>query len=132
MAAMVTQSLFIMTNNYNNYNNSRNSSNTVNHNNANGNYNRNNSSGRPSGGSSASASPQQGHQQASQRDLLHQHLHVHPLLSHPMPPGVLLHRLNPQHQRNLLQLHPDQVQVQVPEVHPVPGVEEAEDDNNPT
>ena len=74
---------------------------------------------------------QQGHQLASQRDLQHQHLHDHPLHSHPMPPGVLLHRLNPQHQRNLLQQHPDQVQVQVREVHPVPGAEEAEGDSNP-
>ena len=45
------------TNNYNNYNNSRNSSNTVNHNNASGNYNRNNASTRPSGGASASQQP---------------------------------------------------------------------------
>jgi uncharacterized membrane protein YgcG len=45
------------TNNYNNYNNSRNSSNTVNHNNANGNYSRNNASTRPSTGSSASTRP---------------------------------------------------------------------------
>jgi hypothetical protein len=45
------------TNNYNNYNNSRNSSNTVNHNNANGNYNRNNASTRPSGGAGASTQP---------------------------------------------------------------------------
>jgi hypothetical protein len=45
------------TNNYNNYNNSRNTSNTVNHNNANGNYGGNNSSGRPSGGSSSAARP---------------------------------------------------------------------------
>jgi hypothetical protein len=42
------------TNNYNNYNNSRNSSNTVNHNKANGNYNRNNASTRQSGGAAAS------------------------------------------------------------------------------
>jgi hypothetical protein len=42
------------TNNFNNYNNSRNSSNTVNHNNASGNYNRNNASTRQSGGASAS------------------------------------------------------------------------------
>jgi hypothetical protein len=41
------------TNNYNNYNNSRNTSNTVNRNNANGNYNGNNSSGRPATGSSS-------------------------------------------------------------------------------
>jgi hypothetical protein len=43
-------------NNYNNYNNSRRSSNTVNHNNANGNYNRNNAgaSTRQSGGNNAS------------------------------------------------------------------------------
>ena len=41
-------------NNYNNYNNSRNSSNTVNHNNANGNYNKNNTSTRPSTSSSSS------------------------------------------------------------------------------
>ena len=45
------------TNNYNNYNNSRNSSNTVNHNNASGNYNKNNASARPSTGSSASTRP---------------------------------------------------------------------------
>jgi uncharacterized membrane protein YgcG len=45
------------TNNYNNYNNSRNSSKTVNHNNASGNYNKNNASTRPSTGSSASARP---------------------------------------------------------------------------
>ncbi len=45
------------TNNYNNYNNSRNSSNTVNHNKANGNYNRNNASTRPAGGASASTRP---------------------------------------------------------------------------
>jgi uncharacterized membrane protein YgcG len=45
------------TNNYNNYNNSRNTSNTVNHNNANGNYNRNNASTRPSSGASASTRP---------------------------------------------------------------------------
>jgi hypothetical protein len=44
-------------NNYNNYNNSRHSSNTVNHNNASGNYNRNNASTRPSTGSSASTRP---------------------------------------------------------------------------
>jgi hypothetical protein len=48
------------TNNYNNYNNSRNSSNTVNHNNANGNYNRNNGSSRPSSGASASTRPSTG------------------------------------------------------------------------
>jgi hypothetical protein len=46
------------TNNYNNYNNSRNSSNTVNHNKANGNYNRNNASTRPSGGGGRSPSTQ--------------------------------------------------------------------------
>ncbi len=44
-------------NNFNNYNNSRHSSNTVNHNNANGNYNRNNASARPSTGTSASTRP---------------------------------------------------------------------------
>jgi hypothetical protein len=48
------------TNNYNNYNNSRNSSNTVNHNNASGNYNRNNGSTRPSTGASASTRPSTG------------------------------------------------------------------------
>jgi hypothetical protein len=48
------------TNNFNNYNNSRNSSNTVNHNNANGNYNRNNASARPSTGTSASTRPSTG------------------------------------------------------------------------
>jgi hypothetical protein len=48
------------TNNYNNYNNSRNSSNTVNHNNASGNYNRNNASARPSTGTSASTRPSTG------------------------------------------------------------------------
>ncbi len=47
-------------NNYNNYNNSRNSSNTVNHNNASGNYNRNNASARPSTGTSASTRPSTG------------------------------------------------------------------------
>jgi hypothetical protein len=47
------------TNNYNNYNNSRNSSNTVNHNNANGNYNKNNASTRPSTGPSVSPSTKQ-------------------------------------------------------------------------
>jgi hypothetical protein len=44
-------------NNFNNYNNSRNSSNTVNHNNASGNYNKNNSATRPSTGTSASSRP---------------------------------------------------------------------------
>lgn len=48
------------TNNYNNYNSSRNTSNTVNRNNANGNYNRNNASTRPSGGASASTRPSAG------------------------------------------------------------------------
>ena len=76
---------------------------------------------------------QQGHQQASQRDLLHQHPRVHPLLNHPMPRGVHLHLLNPQQQRNLPQMHPGQatVPVPVPGVHPGPGAEEAEGDNNP-
>jgi hypothetical protein len=41
-------------NNYNNYNNSRNRSNTVNHNNANGNYSRNNASTRQGAGNNAS------------------------------------------------------------------------------
>ena len=45
------------TNNFNNYNNSRNSSNTVNHNKANGSYNQNRATTRPSGGSSASTRP---------------------------------------------------------------------------
>jgi len=45
------------TNNYNNYNNSRNRSNTVNHNNASGNYGKNNASARPSTGASASTRP---------------------------------------------------------------------------
>jgi hypothetical protein len=44
-------------NNFNNYNNSRHSSNTVNHNNASGNYNRNNASTRPSNGASATTRP---------------------------------------------------------------------------
>ncbi|MCX6267222.1 MAG: hypothetical protein NTW16_07680, partial [Bacteroidetes bacterium] len=48
------------TNNYNNYNHSRNTSNTVNRNNANGNYNRNNASTRPSGGASGSTRPSGG------------------------------------------------------------------------
>jgi uncharacterized membrane protein YgcG len=48
------------TNNYNNYNNSRNTSNTVNHNNASGNYNRNNASTRPSSGTTASTRPSSG------------------------------------------------------------------------
>jgi len=47
-------------NNFNNYNNSRHSSNTVNHNNASGNYNRNNASARPSTGTSASTRPSGG------------------------------------------------------------------------
>jgi hypothetical protein len=47
-------------NNFNNYNNSRNSSNTVNHNKANGNYNRSNASTRPSAGTSASTRPSTG------------------------------------------------------------------------
>jgi hypothetical protein len=46
-------------NHYNNYNNSRRSSNTVNLNNANGNYNRNNVSARPTAGTSASPSTNQ-------------------------------------------------------------------------
>jgi hypothetical protein len=73
---------------------------------------------------------QQGHPQASQRDLLHQHPHVHPLPNHPMPPGVLLHRLNPQHQTSLLHLRPDQVRVPVPGAHPVPGVAGVEGADN--
>jgi hypothetical protein len=52
------------TNNYNNYNSSRNSSNTVNHNKANGNYNRNNGSARPSGGGGKSPSTQPANRQA--------------------------------------------------------------------
>jgi hypothetical protein len=48
------------TNNFNNYNNSRNSSNTVSHNKANGNYNSNRASTRPSGGASASTRPSGG------------------------------------------------------------------------
>ena len=79
------------TNNYNNYNNSRNSSNTVNRNNTNGNYNRNNHPVARQADLPHLQVHQQGHQPVSQRDLLHQHPHVHPLLSHPMPRGVLLH-----------------------------------------